>query len=29
MTIESAADDQLIGASVPADVAASVGLHET
>ena len=29
VTIESAADDQLIGVSVPADVAASVELHET
>jgi copper(I)-binding protein len=29
LTIESAADDQLIGAAVPADVAATVGLHET
>jgi copper(I)-binding protein len=29
LTIESTADDQLIAASVPADVAAAVGLHET
>jgi periplasmic copper chaperone A len=29
VTIESAADDQLTGVSVPADVAASVELHET
>ncbi|HWM20045.1 MAG TPA: copper chaperone PCu(A)C [Ilumatobacteraceae bacterium] len=29
LTIESAADDQLIGAAVPADVAAAVELHET
>ena len=29
MTLESPVDDQLIGGSVPADVAASVALHET
>ena len=29
LTIESAADDQLTGVSVPADVAATVELHET
>jgi copper(I)-binding protein len=29
MTIESAADDELVGASVPTDVAATVVLHET
>ena len=29
MTMESPVDDQLIGVSVPADVAASVELHET
>jgi copper(I)-binding protein len=29
MTLESAVDDQLVGASVPTDVAAAVQLHET
>jgi copper(I)-binding protein len=29
LTIESTADDQLVGVEVPADIAASVGLHET
>ncbi len=29
MTIESPVDDQLVGVSVPADVAAAVELHET
>ncbi len=29
MTLESPLDDQLIGVSVPTDIAASVALHET